>query len=188
MASVFKLGRDRKKRHAFWYYEFEDENGQKRMRKGFTDKSLTEQLAVKCENEARLRRMGLIDPVLEKAAATKKSDLSKLLKAYEKDLGRRENTKKHVKLTMGRVRRVIDACGVKELGELTCRPDRQLVPDQSRDEDMDFKWTLRKPLRNFCSNLSIKKKLDTELITTICRRLKDFATGSSRSICLVPIR
>jgi hypothetical protein len=35
MASVFKLGRDKKKKNAPWYFEYKDQDGKKRMRKGF---------------------------------------------------------------------------------------------------------------------------------------------------------
>ena len=38
MASVFKRGRDKGKKGASWYFEYRDEFGKKRMRKGFTDK------------------------------------------------------------------------------------------------------------------------------------------------------
>ena len=58
MASVFKRGRDKGKRGAAWHFEFIDEKGKPRMRKGFTDKGLTQQLANKVEAEAKLRRDG----------------------------------------------------------------------------------------------------------------------------------
>jgi hypothetical protein len=119
MASVFKLGRDKKKRNAPWYFEYQDHDGKKRMRKGFTEKSLTEQFAVKMETEARLRRMGFIDKQQANLAEEQKSDVAARVKEYERDLTRRKNTEKHVKLTIGRVRRVIVGCGFKTLGDIT---------------------------------------------------------------------
>jgi hypothetical protein len=47
MASVFKLGRDKGKKNSPWYYQYIDHDGKKRMRKGFTDRSLTLQAAAK---------------------------------------------------------------------------------------------------------------------------------------------
>ena len=83
MASVFKLGRDKKKRNSIWYFEYQDHQGKKRMRKGFTDKSLTEQLAVKLETEA---------PLFPKLAKRRtwlmvKKDLERAGIAYQTDEG-----------------------------------------------------------------------------------------------------
>jgi hypothetical protein len=75
MASVFKLGRDKKKRNAPWHLEYKDEFGKKRMKKGFTDKGLTEKLAAKLEMEAHLRTMGLIDKDAERLAEQKKTSI-----------------------------------------------------------------------------------------------------------------
>ena len=70
MASIFKLSRDKGKKNKPWYIQYFDHEGKRVTEKGFTDKGLTEQLAAKLENEAMLRKKGLIDPVAEKALAT----------------------------------------------------------------------------------------------------------------------
>ena len=57
MASVFKRGRDKKRRGSFWYVSFDDEHGKRRTRKGFTDKRATEQLANEIEQEVRRRKI-----------------------------------------------------------------------------------------------------------------------------------
>ena len=105
MASVFKRGRDKEKQRAFWYVSYNDHTGKRRMKKGYTDKGLTEQLAAKIEQEVMLRRRGLIDPEDERRLKTKSSPIKEHLEAFKESLG--ENTSKYVKLTMTRVRRVI---------------------------------------------------------------------------------
>ncbi|WP_442483338.1 tyrosine-type recombinase/integrase [Aeoliella sp. SH292] len=136
MASVFKLGRDKKRKGAPWYFEYLDHHGKKRMRKGFTDKSLTEQLAVKLETEARLRRMGLVDGEQADLALEKKSGIAKHLEDYERSLTKRKNTTKHVKLTMGRVRRVVEGCDFQTLGDINADAIEALVIELREEEDL----------------------------------------------------
>ena len=118
MASVFKLGRDKKKRNASWYFEFKDEHGKKRMRKGFTDKGLTEKLASKTEMECQLRASGLIDDQLEKQAAQKTSAIEPHVKDYEKALLGKGNAEKYIRLTISRIRKVVNGCEFEVLGDL----------------------------------------------------------------------
>jgi hypothetical protein len=54
MASLYKWIRDQQKKHAPWYIAYRDRAGKRRTVKGFTDKALTEKLAMKLETEARL--------------------------------------------------------------------------------------------------------------------------------------
>jgi len=118
MASVFKLGRDKGKKHAPWYYQYKDHSGKKTMKRGFTDKARTLQLAVKCEMEAQMRREGLIDGEQEELAKRKKSDIDRHLEEFQNSLEAKENTKKHVKLAMSRVKRITKGCRFKTLGDL----------------------------------------------------------------------
>lgn len=118
MASVFKLGRDKGKRNASWYYQFIDHDGQKRMRKGFTDKSLTTQAAAKAEHEARMRKTGLIDPQQEILADKRKSDIQNHLEDYRKSLLNKGTTTKHVELTLTRIKRIIEGCEFHTLGSI----------------------------------------------------------------------
>ncbi len=113
MASIFKRKRDAKKRNAPWYVAYNDHLGKRRMRKGFTDRGLTEQLAAKLENETMLRKRGLIDPEEEAAAQRRKTPIADLLASFEKSLKRSDNTQKHVRLTMGRIRRIVDEAGIE---------------------------------------------------------------------------
>ncbi|MGD9646361.1 MAG: tyrosine-type recombinase/integrase [Pirellulales bacterium] len=116
MASIFKRGRDNGKRRAFWYVSYTDHKGIRRTKKGFTDKTLTQQLGAKLENEAMLRQRGLIDPEDERIALQKAFPISGHLDAFAKSLA--PNSEKYIKLLMSRVRRLVDECEFEVAGDI----------------------------------------------------------------------
>ena len=116
MASIFK--RDKKKRNSPYLIQYTDHEGKRRTETGFTDRALTEQLAAKFETEAELRRRGLIDPAQEELAKNRSTSITDHLAAFEKSLGSKDNTGKHVKLTMSRVRRIIVSGGMETSADL----------------------------------------------------------------------
>ena len=134
MASIYKRERDRNKKGAPYYVGYTDHEGKRRTRKGFTDRGLTEQLGAKLEHEVMLRRRGLIDPVQEKLAAQKKVPVEGHLHAFEKGLA--HATPKHVKLTMTRVRRIVEGCGFATIGEIDGESVEQFLVDLRADEDL----------------------------------------------------
>ena len=136
MASVFKRGRDKGKRGAAWHFEYIDEKGKPRMRKGFTDKGLTQQLANKTESDAKLRRDGLIDIEQEGINQRKRSSIEQHLLAFEKGQTSKKNTEKHVKLTMTRVRLIVDGCEWKVLGDMTADEVEDFMTEYQEDEDI----------------------------------------------------
>ena len=108
MPKVFHRGRDDGKRRRCYWFNHVDANGKRSMKKGFTDKGKTEELANKLQHEADLRRRGLIDPEKERSVERKLTPLSELLAAFQKKL--EKNSPKHVKLVMSRVRPMITGC------------------------------------------------------------------------------
>ncbi|NQV27707.1 MAG: site-specific integrase [Rhodopirellula sp.] len=138
MASVFKLGRDKKKRHAPWYLEYKDELGKKRMKKGFTDKGLTEKLAAKLEMEAHLRTMGLIDKDAEKRVEQEQTSIEENLADFEKSLSARKATEKHIKLTVSRIRKIVNGCEFQRLSDLKADDVESFLTDLREDETSGF--------------------------------------------------
>jgi len=116
MASIYKRGRDKKNRHAVYWIEYNDHVGRRRVKKGFSDKALSEQLGAKLEHEAMLRKSGMIDAAEEKRAAHGKSKIEIHLNTFEQTL--KKNTPKHVTLTMSRVRRVVEETGFETIRDL----------------------------------------------------------------------
>jgi hypothetical protein len=103
MASIFK--RNKRKKNEPWWIQYTDHLGKRKTAKGFTDKGLTEQLAGKLETEARLRSTGMIDGEQERYAVERQAPITDHLTKFEESLN--DNTGKHVKLTMGRIRRIV---------------------------------------------------------------------------------
>jgi site-specific recombinase XerC len=134
MASVYKRKCDRHRKSAPYYVAFNDHDGKRRARKGFTDRGLTEQLGARLEHEAMLRRRGLIDPVQEKLAAHKARPVEEPLAAFEKGLA--HATPKHVRLTMTRVRRIVEGCGFESIGAIDGESVEQFLIGLRAEEDL----------------------------------------------------
>jgi len=107
MASVFKRGRDKGRRGSRWVAVYTDENGQRRMRAGYTDRRETQRLAERLEDQARQMRDGLIDPAAERRAEHGRRPLAKHRDDFAADLRSRGTSEKQVK----RLTRAIDAAG-----------------------------------------------------------------------------
>lgn len=152
MASIFR--RSRKKGEPYWI-QYMNHEGERKTVKGYTDRGLSEQLARRLEDEARLRRTGMIDPDQEKYAKNRQSPILDALNAFERRLG--DNTTKHVKLTMRRVWTVVDGCGFERLG------------------DIDLE-----PVQEFLREFRVSEDIGTGPITTTFRRSTPSVTGASR--------
>ncbi|QDU45188.1 Tyrosine recombinase XerC [Symmachiella dynata] len=131
MASIYKRS---KGKHEPYTIQYRDHLGKRRTKKGFTDKGLTEQLAAKLESEARLRQTGMIDPQQERYAEQKQSEISDHLAAFEESLS--ENTPKYVKLTMGRIRRIVVGCGFANLGDIDTEAVQAHLRSLRREENL----------------------------------------------------
>ena len=108
MASIYKRKQDSKNKRAPWYSGYSDESGIRRTCKGFTDKAETQRFAAKLEYEVMLRKRGIIDVEKLDAAEKKRMPIGIHLDEYKKYLRRNEeNTEKHVKLTTGRIEKVV---------------------------------------------------------------------------------
>jgi integrase len=95
---------------------------------------LTEQLAAKLENEVLLRKRGMIDPSQERLLAIRQSPIDEALAAFERSL--ENTTPKHQKLTMTRVRRLVEACGFKTIGELNAEKVEEALKAVRREDDL----------------------------------------------------
>lgn len=103
MATLFK--RNKKDRNEPYKIQYVDHLGKRCTVKGFTDKGLTEQLAARLEDEARMRQTGLIDPEMEQFNASKALPLEEHVQAFAKTLA--DNTEDYVDLLLSRIRRTI---------------------------------------------------------------------------------
>jgi integrase len=113
MASIFKR---RKGKNEPYTIQYLDHLGQRRTKKGFTDKGLSEQLAAKLESDARLRRTGMVDPEQERYAAVKDSPIEGHLETFKGSLAERSSI--YIRMTMSRVRRILKECQFEKLSDI----------------------------------------------------------------------
>src|SRR5271166_246802 len=134
MASIYKRPGDKGKKNKPWLIEYRDADGNRAYAKGFTDKGLTEQLAARLENEVMLRRRGMIDSAEERALAVRQSPIGDHLAAFERSLD--NTTLKHRKLTMTRVRRLVEASDSKILADLAAEKVEEALKEIRREKDL----------------------------------------------------
>jgi integrase len=120
VASVYKPTRIDPKtgariKYRCWRIAYEDEDGRRRTKKGFRDKSATEALARHLEREVERRKAGLTTGEPNKA-------VEEALDAYLAELRRLGRSTIHVYGTERQLRRLVDALGWQKLRDI--RPDR----------------------------------------------------------------
>ncbi len=115
MAAIYKRAQDKGKKRGCWYIGYNDHSGKRRTRRGFTDKAETERFAAKLEEQARLIRDGLKEPVVE---SDRKTPLAKHIDDFETHLWNRDVSEKQVYEVTTKVRRIFDGCGVTKIGDI----------------------------------------------------------------------
>ncbi len=131
MASIYKRDKRKNKPYTIQYL---DHRGKRRTAVGFTDKGLSEELAAKLETEARLRSTGLNDPQQDRLAEHELVPIADHLTAFEESLA--DNTGKHVKLTMTRVRTIISGCGFESLADIESEMVQTYMRSLRKAEDL----------------------------------------------------
>jgi site-specific recombinase XerD len=119
MASIYKKGRDKRKKCCPYYIDYVDQQGKRRTIKGFTDKEKTRLLANKKEEEVRLRVAGLIDPDLETLAEARNAEVNELVDRFEEHLKRKGGTAKYVAKILFRIREILKETKCRKLKELS---------------------------------------------------------------------
>lgn len=117
MASIFK--RTNRKNEPY-LIQYNDHEGKRRTEKGYTDKGLTEQLAAKLENEARMRSSGMIDTEQEQLAEKKQSLIDSHVDAFLESIS--ERSAKYFQHTTSRLKRIIAGAELKKLADIQPEP------------------------------------------------------------------
>ena len=68
--------------------------------------------------EAHLRTRGLIDKDAEKRVEQEQTSIEENLADFEKSLRARKATEKHIKLTVSRIRKIVNGCEFQRLSDL----------------------------------------------------------------------
>lgn len=109
--------------------EWFDWQGTRRKVSGGPDKDAAEALGRQKETEAMQRRQGLIDPRLEKIAAAGRRPFKEHVADFRSALEDKGDTPDHVELTLARLNRVLEACGVERIEDLTASAASAAVAD-----------------------------------------------------------
>ncbi len=124
MAHIFKpvytvadptTGKKTRKRASRWYVELADSNGVRQRIRGYTDKSATQALMTDLVKRAEKESAGLYDGTLALHAAR---ELKDHIADYKAHLEAKNDSQKHVKLTLSRLKEVFDSCGITRLAHL----------------------------------------------------------------------
>lgn len=102
-----------------------------------TDKRRTEAKAAKLEEDARLRKDGLIDPIQEKAKLQRETPLAEHLEAFERSL--KKNSPKHLKLTMTRIRRIIDDAGMETTSDIDTESVEEVLTEMLESGEIGYR-------------------------------------------------
>jgi len=137
MASVYKRDRDKKRRRSSWYLSYDDVNGERKTKKGFTDKRATEDLALELEQEVKRKKFGLVDPNEQRRIAAAETPIEEHTKAFEKSISK--NSPKHVKLTMTRLRRLVKDAEFKTLADIDVDSVEAVLGDMLDAEEIGHK-------------------------------------------------
>ena len=158
MATVFKRKRDSNRKNAHWWIQYFDQHGQRKTTKGYTDKRKTEAKAAKLEEEARLRKDGLIDPSLERARNQRQVQLSDHLGAFERHL--KKNTPKHVNLTMSRVKRIVSDGGMETIQDIEIEVVEEVLAEMLETNEIGFRTYnhYAQAMNSFC-NWMVPKRI-----------------------------
>jgi integrase len=119
MASIFKRKADKDRRGSSYYISYTDADGDWRTRKGFPDKGSTETLARHLETEAKLRRMGVIDPKVDRQVQAENRPLEDHLTDYHAALIAKGDTAKHAGQTRTYARKIITLTKAERISDLT---------------------------------------------------------------------
>ena len=137
MASIYKRKRDRKKKHAPYWIQYVDHEGRRQTVKGCSDKELTEKRAAELEREVWKRTQGLIDPQDDKFAKERKRPLAEHLDDYENQLAKR--TEKHKKLTMARIRRIVEDGGMETVTDIDIETVEEVLQEVIDTDDIGLR-------------------------------------------------
>ena len=119
MASVFKRLDQNGKKATRWTIQYTDASGNKRQQSGFTDKQESLRLANRLEEEAKLRRLGMIDSHAEDFASHAKRPIKEHLDEFIDSIRSKDRTLKHVELVTSRLNAIFDAGGITTLSEIS---------------------------------------------------------------------
>ncbi len=147
-----------------------DEHGRRRTRLAYTDKTSSQRLARRLEDDARARRDGLVDPAAERLRTHGQRPIGEQVSDYEQHLVGKGSTQRHVAATIGMICRAIQACGwttIADIDALQLSGYQRRLTDAGRSP-RTVNWH-RAALRGFARWLTIEGRLRSDPLLRLGR-------------------
>jgi len=122
---VLKGGKPVRVKARRWTIEYRDGKGKVRRKVGYTDKAATEQLAAKLERIAARIDVGMLPEGTEEALGP----ITKHVADYKAHLEAQGFTPRHIAETIGRLEKVLTACGFRRLVDIKASPVERFLLD-----------------------------------------------------------
>ena len=185
MASVRRLSRDRNKKGAPYYIQFLDQEGKRRTTRGCPDKGVSEAKAATIETVVQRIKIGLADrSELDELLGKPQSDAwEEQLKAFEASLKRKNNTSKHVHLTVNRVKLILTGSEFKSLADFDADAAETFLAKHCQEEDLGHRTYNHylQAVDSFGNWLSIPNGASWRRI-----RLPGFPVEMPKPMCVMP--
>lgn len=118
MARPFKRKSDRKRKDAPWYFKYKDAFGEWRTKRGCADLEETKRMANKLNDDARMRREGLVNPKDDLFKVHEQRPISDHLNDFQAMLLDKANTPKHASVTKNRAVCILEMAGANKISEI----------------------------------------------------------------------
>ncbi len=107
------------RRGKVWYFRLTDADGRRVMRRGCTDKRVTEELARDAQSKVARTKAGLTDPKAERVARESRRPIREHVAEFIAGMESKGCDPKHVRSTRTYVERTIKMAGIERIGDLT---------------------------------------------------------------------
>lgn len=177
MGTVFKRG-GKANRGGYWYIGWRDYTGKRRTKcTRTTDKATAERIVAKYEADAAARRSGAIDATLEGFGIEARRPIADHVADYKAHLGARQNTSRHVALTIAHIEAILGQCKATTYRGLTGAGVMQAIDNirragnrKTKDESRRLPMSLRtcnaylRSIKSFTRWLWIEKRCPHDLL------------------------
>ena len=151
-----KTGQKIRTKARHWYLRYKDSGGILRQVKGYTDKAATKALANELERRAARQEVGMVDPYEQH----RRRPVDEHLSDFERHLAHKDDTAKHIELTVNRVGAVLEGIGAQTPGDIDAgRVAEYLAERRGNGLSIESSNHYFRALRSFCRWLVKDRRL-----------------------------
>jgi len=158
-----------RKKNGRWQITYTGADGRTKRRVGFTDKQESARLARRLEDEARARRLGLLDDGAERSSKHASAPISEHVEAYRGLLESKGGDPRHVRETMASIHAVLETCEWATLQDLDGARFSAHLREYAQGRAARTVNARRQALRGFTRWLVANQRLDRDPFATVAR-------------------